>query len=921
MMKLNKRNIHKIIIVIALTILAACFNTTSNQTPTISGTPETSVVENALYQFTPIADDPDGDPLTFSITNKPVWAEFSATTGTLSGTPISSHVGTFSEILISVSDGTNTVSLPQFSIDVTALTSNGLQVDVGDDQTVVLSNTFNLAAVVTEDPQAPNATLTYFWAQDTGPGNISFTDSRALMTTATANEVGSYVLSLTANSDEGTVKDTFNLTVNALAGGISGLTNRPSNTLSDPTNCIAPASPPTSSAIKLETPFPDLPNFSKPVAMFMAPGDSSYWYVVLQEGRIYKFENSPTVNATTTFIDIRSRVTSGGEAGLLGMAFDPDFSNNGYVYLSYTDGPSGSLVSRISRVTLNTAGTGLDDTTEKNILSLDQNANNHNGGQINFGPDGFLYIGFGDGGSSGDPKSFGQDTSTLLGAMLRIDVNVGASETYKIPTDNPFATSTCDQSARSGQCPEIFAYGLRNPWRWTFDRNTGDLWLGDVGQGSYEEIDIIRNGGNYGWNVMEGMHCYNSSNCDQTGLTLPVAEYGRSVGYSVTGGYVYRGSNITFLFGRYLYADYGSGIIASLEKTDVDEYNASQLLDTNLNISAFAEDHEGELYIINYGGTIHKIMEDPSSQSGTAIPTLLSEWGCFQDGDATSFSDHVVSYDINSLLWSDRANKERFMAIPDNTTIDINSEGQFIFPVGSILGKNFWLDNKLTETRLLLHYEQPTGWKGFSYAWNNAGTDASLLTDSLDKVIDTQTWHYPSSAECDSCHTAIAKFALGPELGQFNRDYVYPDTGTTANQLISLETVGLLTSPLTEEQKSTTYYAIDNAAYSVELRARSYLHTNCAHCHQPDGTGGGSIDLRFSTSLNNTALCNVAPAGDSFGLTTPRLLSPGKPDESILVLRLEDLGDNRMPPLATGIVDNQAMTVIREWISQLSECP
>jgi len=781
-------------------------------------------------------------------------------------------------------------------------------VEAGQEHTIILANNITLDATVTVNGQPTQNGVTYSWTQTSGPGVSNFSSSQIEDPSVSFTEVGSYVLNLQAISDGVTANDSLNITVNLKAAGNSGLASRPGNM----TECIAPAEPPVISGIQLQDPFPDLPALTSPLAMYMSPGNSSYWYVIQQTGQVVRFSNSLSANSLSTFIDINDgRLTSGGERGLLGMAFHPDFDNNGFVYLSYTNNTSG-LNSRISRFNLDNTGLALDSASEQIILTVPQPYSNHNGGQIAFGPDGYLYIGLGDGGSGGDPLGHGQNTNTLLGNILRIDVGDGSSGSYAIPADNPFVNS--------GGEPEIFAYGLRNPWRWSFDSVTGDLWAGDVGQGSYEEIDIITKGSNYGWNLMEGNHCYNSSSCNQTGLTMPVAEYDHSLGFSVTGGYVYHGSNIPFLQNHYLYADYVSGRIWGLEQTGPNQYTSTELLDTSFNIASFAEDHLGELYIIDLGGNIRKIMPESGGQGGQ-IPSQLSDWGCFQASDITAFSDHVIPYDINALLWSDHADKGRFMAIPDGTTIDIDAQGRYEFPIGSVIGKNFWLNNQIIETRLYLHHELPHGWKGYTYEWNDTGTDASLLSGAKDRDYNGTLWHYPSSAECDACHTAAAGIILGPEIGQLNRTFTYPSTGLEANQLITLEAVNVMSRVLTDEEKSFTFYAIDNTAYSAELRARSYLHSNCAGCHQPGAPGGGNMDLRFSTPLADTRICNESPLGDTLGLNNPVIIAPGDPDVSILVLRLEDLGQHRMPPLGSAIVDVDGVTVIRDWINNLSQCP
>jgi len=333
---------------------------------------------------------------------------------------------------------------------------------------------------------------------------------------------------------------------------------------------------------------------SQPVAMAQAPDDDDYWYVVEQGGRVLRIGERDNVSAAGVFVDLRDRVVNGGEAGLLGIAFDPRFEKNGEVYLSYTR--SGSpLTSVISRFISRDEGVTLDLASEHVLLTVEQPYANHNGGNIAFGPDGYLYIGLGDGGSGGDPDGNGQNTQTLLGALLRIDVR--GHDVYGIPSDNPFA--------QGGGRGEIYAWGLRNPWRWSFDRKTGDLWLADVGQGEWEEVDRVVRGGNYGWNLREGAHCY-SGDCNQAGLIDPVAEYSHAEGCSITGGYVYRGKRIKNLRGAYLYADYCSGKLWGLTMQD-DAYQSRLLLDSDLNVSSFGEGNDGEVYVIDHRGGIYRV--------------------------------------------------------------------------------------------------------------------------------------------------------------------------------------------------------------------------------------------------------------------------------------------------------------------------
>lgn len=355
--------------------------------------------------------------------------------------------------------------------------------------------------------------------------------------------------------------------------------------------------------------------FDQPLAMLQAPGDDTRWFVVEREGRVMTFPADPAAaGSTTEFIDINGAVDSSGEGGLLGMAFHPDYAVNGQVFLSYTRAGS-PLVSVVSRFTTIAGGTALDPFSEEEILIVNQEFANHNGGHIAFGPDGYLYmyIGLGDGGGAGDPNNRAQDPTNLLGALLRLDVNNPAPGAgYGIPVNNPFAGNalcTPDPNLSVDPCPEIYAWGLRNPWRWSFDRQTGDLWLADVGQNAWEEINLIRAGGNYGWNVREGAHCFGQVSCPTAGLIDPVAEYGRGLGTSVTGGYAYRGAAIPGLAGQYLFGDYGSGRVWRLVEDPPGVFTMVDVLDTALNIVSFAQDAAGELYVIDIaGGGLYRIV-------------------------------------------------------------------------------------------------------------------------------------------------------------------------------------------------------------------------------------------------------------------------------------------------------------------------
>ena len=348
---------------------------------------------------------------------------------------------------------------------------------------------------------------------------------------------------------------------------------------------------------------------TRPVAITHAGDGTNRLFITLQDGEIVIFDGNNIL--PVPFLDIDSRVSEifflGSERGLLSVAFHPDYKNNGFFYVNYTNN-NGDTV--IARYRVSSDPNIADPNSADILLNISQPFGNHNGGQLQFGPDGYLYIGMGDGGDAGDPFNHGQNLITLLGKMLRIDVDSGFP--YAIPSDNPFV-------GVSGAQDEIWAYGLRNPWRFSFDRVTGDLFIADVGQNSWEWVNFqsasSTGGENYGWRLMEGSNCFNpSSNCNDGSLTLPILEYSHGLGCSITGGYRYRGTMIPLLFATYLYADYCSGRILGATEISDNVWTTTELMDTDFAISAFGEDEFGELYFANYasrgGGTIFRLQPD-----------------------------------------------------------------------------------------------------------------------------------------------------------------------------------------------------------------------------------------------------------------------------------------------------------------------
>ena len=340
-------------------------------------------------------------------------------------------------------------------------------------------------------------------------------------------------------------------------------------------------------------------SFEQPLDL-QAPDDrSNRIFVVEKKGKIKVFLNEVNVATSATFLDLSNTVSTVSEQGLLGLAFHPNYDTNGFFYVCYNSSENLSVISRftVSGADINIA----DASSELVLLEIAQPFINHNGGQIAFGPEGYLYIAMGDGGSGGDPLNHGQNTTSLLGSIIRIDVDANKSGlNYGIPLDNPFVDNNDIRD-------EIFAYGFRNPWRMSFDSQTGNLWTGDVGQGKIEEIDIVTSGGNYGWKFFEGNDCF-SGDCNSSGLIPPLFEYNHDNGdRSITGGYVYRGSVLTSLQGKYIYGDFASGRIWALEENGS---NNELLIESGLAIASFGTDANNELYVCAFDGIIYKFEEN-----------------------------------------------------------------------------------------------------------------------------------------------------------------------------------------------------------------------------------------------------------------------------------------------------------------------
>ena len=700
-----------------------------------------------------------------------------------------------------------------------------------------------------------------------------------------------------------------------------GLDTRPSNT-----TCNAPDRPPITALVKWERVFATAP-LALPMMIAQIPGDSTRWFVAQRgSGSSALIRSFPVADPSQiTTVATIANINFGAEGGLLGLAFHPKFAQNGRLYVTWTmNGGVNGMRSTVGYLTSADGGATFGGPPVE-ILGFDQTpAGNHKGGGITFGKDGLLYLSFGDGGGGDDTFKNGQTKTGFFSKILRIDVdNPAGGNAYGIPATNPFKNG--------GGEPAVFAYGFRNPFRFSVDRESNEVWVGDVGQNFYEEVDAkVKVGGNYGWPCREGFHDYlngDTTKCPGglVGLIDPDIEQHHAPQNSraIIGGVVYRGKAIPDFVGTYLFGDHstqemftlafdpGTGVATDQKLVDAP---AARWV-------SFAEDNDGEVYAVALEqGQIYKLL--PAAPPGpNNFPDRLSKTGCVDPGDAKKPASGLIAYGVNAALWSDGAVKDRWMALPDGQKITVNdADGHFDYPAGSVLMKTFTVGGKRIETRLFVRHGDG-GWAGYTYEWLDDQSDALFLKSSKTKPVGAQMWTYPSRSDCVSCHTEAAGRSLGPELGQLNGDYVYPTTNFIANQLKTLDHIGVFDKPLGKPVEQLPAYPDPYGTEAVDARARAYLHSNCSNCHRPQGGGRGNMDLRFGTALADTKSCGVDGEAGNIGIAGAKLLAPGSPSLSLISARPHSPAAHRMPPLASSVVDDRGVTVIDDWITSIKACP
>jgi uncharacterized repeat protein (TIGR03806 family) len=679
--------------------------------------------------------------------------------------------------------------------------------------------------------------------------------------------------------------------------------------------------------IALERAWPGL-GFDRPVWFGSPPDGSGLNFVGEIAGSIRVFDSDRRTRNADVFLQIEAVSSATPEQGLLGVAFHPDYANNGRLFVAYSaEGPRRTVLSEWRRDAANPRLA--DPNSERVLLEIPKTEEMHNGGDLHFGPDGYLYLATGDGGGNADPYDNARRPSRLLGKLLRIDVDAPV-EPYGIPADNPFARRPQARGDDAPARPEVWAYGFRNPWRFGIDRETGDVWLGDVGEERWEEVNLVQAGGFYGWDIREGDHCHDQQpeTCPAEGIEKAIHEYGHDEGRCVIGGRVYRGRALPELQGSYVFGDCDSGQVWAMSLDREGPRPAvreiKKIGESDFGITSFGEDADGELYVVtySYGNNLLRIAPRPpeaDERPPEPFPRLLSDTGCFVDTAGHVPAPGVIPFDVNMGLWSDGSQKHRFLALPPGGYLEYEPDDAFDAPEGTVLIKSFFTPDgaRRLETRLIVR--RVAGWEGFTYKWNDAGTDAELLEQALEETIDTPegplTWHYPSRAQCDACHTPASGGALGLRARQLNRRFDYGRE--TWNQLEALEAAGLIVLP-DAAHRLPSWPRLEDEGQPVEDRARAWIDANCSHCHRP-GTSN-PMDLRGTTPLAATDTCEVSPRFGDLGVRGARVLVPGDPDRSVLFLRASRRGSGQMPPLATERLDDAAVDIVRRWIEGLHGC-
>jgi len=654
------------------------------------------------------------------------------------------------------------------------------------------------------------------------------------------------------------------------------------------------------------------------VAMRQQPGASDApFYLLEKKGRVLALPPRSDAGPDDAIVALRLSPHTLIESGLTDIAFHPDHERNRLAYLGYVAELSGGGIAfRLSEFRRAENGVALGE--ERILLEMPKDNPEHVGGALAFGGDGYLYVSIGDDGNNldGDPNpQRAQDPNAFNGKILRLDVNVrSALRPYGIPADNPIF--------EGGEPNEVWAMGFRNPWRIAFDSADPEtLWVSNVGERRFEEIDRVRAGGNHGWPICEGA-------CDPSDERFvdPLHSYPNQGGAAVVGGAVYRGSDLPTLRGHYVFADYVAQELRALDPalSPNEPGQVRTLARTPFPISGVTQGNDGELYAVGFSpGSVYRLARN-ANQDAVEPAARLSDTGCFASltgGDPVP-ADGVWDYAVAQRFWSDGAAKRRQLALPGDAVIGTADVTDWALPEGGVAIKHFYWKDAIFETRFLSHHEGGA-WSGHTYAWDESGDDATLVeAGGMKRTLDGLEWEYPSRGDCLRCHTDQAGHTLSLEARQLN--VTLPDGHA---QIERLGQEGYLDTGSPERPAPfPSVSALSDEALPLEHRAASWLHVNCSSCHRGEGSAGrAGWDARFDTSFAEKGLCGKTPfeaVGDAPFQLIEQLVAPQDHALSTLWLRAAARdGQIQMPPVGSGVQDPVGARLLADWIDAIAACP
>ncbi len=621
------------------------------------------------------------------------------------------------------------------------------------------------------------------------------------------------------------------------------------------------------------------------------------------------------------FLDLAKH--TGQDLQAYSIAFHPRFPVVPHIYALWNRRAPKPGENTLARFTVTRLDPPQTDPASEQVL-LRWPSVGHNGGEIAFGPDGMLYVSTGDRSAPGDPQNMGQRVDLISGGVLRLDIDrTDEGKNYAVPPDNPFV-------GQPGVLPEIWAYGLRNPWRLSFGPS-GDLWTGDNGDDSWESVHLVRRGANFGWSTFEGSHPFKRHRPlagPNPTLTPPVIELPHSEARSVIGGLVYAGHKFPALLGHYLFGDYVTGGVWAFKWDGTKPQQYRRIADGAESVVGFMQDRSGEILLFCENGNIMKLaVNDADTAPAKEFPAMLSETGIFASTATHTAAPGVVPYAINAEPWADGARARRLLAVSarQSLTIDTANNHHWALPNGSAVARTLEIPTdfgpRRVETQVM--FRENSAWSFRTYAWNDAQDDAELVpaegaTRPVPGLSD-RAWRFAPRADCTICHSASNRHTLGLTTTQLNRDADFTPLGRRVeNQIAALASTGLLKpAELGEPEKWPRRAAPHDPEKGLDFRARSYLDINCAHCHRSGGVGGrAQFQLVETIPLEEAGLVNSTPLAPLLGGDS-RIVAPGSPERSELFHRFRLKEGGRMPLLGTAQTDSQGEALLRAWIESL----